>query len=535
MSDRPIRILLVDDHALFRHGLRQLLATTDDLVVVGEAATGRQALELVARLRPDVVLMDIAMPDLDGLLATQALHRQFPELRIVMLTMYEAMTYGAAARAAGASAYVVKSSHPDDLFAAIRAAANGAAHRPNGVDTPTLPEHARLPEDRMAHLERRVQWLESQWAVLAARHAAATQPEAPAVSQPAPDDVRSSSEAMPKPASPARQTGASHLFRRMPVAAATTRQAPTVVPRSSRQLPPWLFVGATLLAAAIASAGLLAPPPLAALGRWIALLAGIAVAALLATYAAVRNARPVLAHLLLLLALGTALAWSLAVSWREPLPLRGLGLGSLVLVALLVLALAWRRGFLLAAAFALAIVSVAPFALAFPLSRLALLWVTATVGAATSLAWRRLDGDGTPVAWEWLPLAPLSAGLPLVLPWHEHSDAPYLFLLGIPWLALVPVLWRATRLGRGSVTAVFLVAALSYLGTFGWRLSRTPPATQAAALALVAGAFALLALLLRQAGQGRSPRPAPWETAAGLAGLALATSAARHPDPVLAP
>lgn len=98
MSDRPIRILVVDDHALFRQGLRQLLATTDDLLVVGEAGSGSEAVELVTRLAPDVVLMDIAMPDLDGIATTEILRQRYPGIRIVMLTMYDAATHGAAAR-----------------------------------------------------------------------------------------------------------------------------------------------------------------------------------------------------------------------------------------------------------------------------------------------------------------------------------------------------------------------------------------------------------------------------------------------------
>jgi DNA-binding NarL/FixJ family response regulator len=129
MPERAIRILLVDDHALFRQGLRQLLATTPDIVVVGEAGSASEAFELVPQLAPDVVLMDIAMPGLDGIAA--ALRQRFPTLRVVMLTMYEPTTSGEAARAAGAIAYVVKSSRPEELFAAIRAAANGAIP-PNG-------------------------------------------------------------------------------------------------------------------------------------------------------------------------------------------------------------------------------------------------------------------------------------------------------------------------------------------------------------------------------------------------------------------
>jgi DNA-binding NarL/FixJ family response regulator len=139
MPERAIRILLVDDHALFRQGLRQLLATTPDIVVVGEAGSASEAFELVPQLAPDVVLMDIAMPGLDGIAATAALRQRFPTLRVVMLTMYEPTTSGEAARAAGAIAYVVKSSRPEELFAAIRAAANGAIPPNGGGEQGSLP------------------------------------------------------------------------------------------------------------------------------------------------------------------------------------------------------------------------------------------------------------------------------------------------------------------------------------------------------------------------------------------------------------
>src|SRR5918998_2999224 len=85
---RPIRVLLADDHAVFRQGLRQLLELDDDLAVVGEAATGEEAQALVRELRPDVVLMDINMPDLDGIAATQAIRAARPQTQVIMLTMY---------------------------------------------------------------------------------------------------------------------------------------------------------------------------------------------------------------------------------------------------------------------------------------------------------------------------------------------------------------------------------------------------------------------------------------------------------------
>jgi len=538
MSDRPIRILVVDDHALFRQGLRQLLATTDDLLVVGEAGSGSEAVELVTRLAPDVVLIDIAMPELDGIATTEILRQRYPGIRIVMLTMYDAATHGAAARAAGASAYVVKSSRPEELFHAIRAAANGASPPPNG--NPHLrPTVNRKPsdDDRLAHLERRLRWLESQLAELAARQAATPPAEpngAARVARSVPAAPVTEEEAPPVPLSSPPPTSAS------PVAAPVGGARPTRIPRSPPAPAPMrrrllIFGAGTLAAQAVALVALLAPLSLPLPTTWVALSSGLAASVLLLTLAATERERPGLAHLVFLLLLASAVFWSVLTTWQANVFLRTTAFAGLVLLGISALGLSWWRGFLLAAALALAMVALTPFLLKMLPASLVLPWISGSVGIATVLAWVRLRTRDVPVAWEWLPLAPLFVGLPLLLGWAERAHGMETSLLAVPWLVLVPLLWQATRAGRRSVTVVLLVAVGLLLGTVGWLLRSAAPATQAAALTVVAGGLALLALLLWKAAQREPLVPAPWETTAGLAARSLAIGAARHPEPVVAP
>jgi CheY-like chemotaxis protein len=115
-----LRVLVVDDHALVRRGFATLLAGEPDLIVVGEAADGQMAIELTRRLAPDVILMDISMPVLDGIEATRAIHAEFPTVRVVGLSMFEAVEQPAAMREAGAVGYLSKSDSAETLLAAIR-------------------------------------------------------------------------------------------------------------------------------------------------------------------------------------------------------------------------------------------------------------------------------------------------------------------------------------------------------------------------------------------------------------------------------
>lgn len=120
-----IRLLLVDDHAVIRTGLRMLLESQRDMLIVGEAATGEQALEMAVRLKPDIVVMDITLPDLSGIEVTRRLKRLEPDIPIVALTIHEDEQYFFEMLQAGAAGYVPKRAAPEDLIYAIRAAHAG--------------------------------------------------------------------------------------------------------------------------------------------------------------------------------------------------------------------------------------------------------------------------------------------------------------------------------------------------------------------------------------------------------------------------
>lgn len=120
-----IRVLIADDHTVVRDGLRAILAAAPDIELVGEAATGAEALTLAARLDPDVVLMDLRMPDTDGATATATLHRRQPHARVLVLTTYDTDADITRATAAGAVGYLLKDATRADLLAGIRAAARG--------------------------------------------------------------------------------------------------------------------------------------------------------------------------------------------------------------------------------------------------------------------------------------------------------------------------------------------------------------------------------------------------------------------------
>ncbi|MEZ5101613.1 MAG: response regulator transcription factor [Thermoleophilia bacterium] len=120
-----IRVAIVDDHALVRHGLEQLLSTVDDLEVVGTASDGADARALVAQVSPDVVLMDLDMPGLDGVAAAREVVQAHPDVRIVILTAFSERERVLAALDAGAIGYLLKDADPEELLAGVRAAARG--------------------------------------------------------------------------------------------------------------------------------------------------------------------------------------------------------------------------------------------------------------------------------------------------------------------------------------------------------------------------------------------------------------------------
>jgi DNA-binding NarL/FixJ family response regulator len=120
-----IRVLIADDHAIVRDGVRALLALSEDITVVGEAATGQQAIELARTLSPDVILMDIAMPGLGGLEATIEIRKDNPQAKILVLTQYEDREYIRRFLKAGVSGYVLKKAAGAELTTAIRAVSRG--------------------------------------------------------------------------------------------------------------------------------------------------------------------------------------------------------------------------------------------------------------------------------------------------------------------------------------------------------------------------------------------------------------------------
>jgi DNA-binding NarL/FixJ family response regulator len=118
---QPIRVLVVDDHAIVREGICSLLARRKDIQVVGEAADGKRAIDAVAQCDPDVVLMDIQMPGLNGLEATREIHKRFPSTRILVLTQHESKEYVVPLLHAGAVGYITKTARARELIDAIRA------------------------------------------------------------------------------------------------------------------------------------------------------------------------------------------------------------------------------------------------------------------------------------------------------------------------------------------------------------------------------------------------------------------------------
>ncbi len=119
------RLAIVDDHELTRESLKNMLSDEPDIDIVGQAADGRQALLLCSRLRPDLILMDVRMPEMDGLAATKEVKQRYPETSVMMLTMHENPDYLLEALKAGAAGYVLKDAPQEDIIEAVRRVRNG--------------------------------------------------------------------------------------------------------------------------------------------------------------------------------------------------------------------------------------------------------------------------------------------------------------------------------------------------------------------------------------------------------------------------
>jgi two-component system, NarL family, response regulator NreC len=154
-----IRILLVDDHAVVRQGFRMILGAQSDMEIVGEAGNGREALSQAAELQPDVVVMDVAMPELNGIEATRRMGEIAPRARVLALSMHKDSVYVREILRAGAKGYLLKESIDVDLLTAVRAVAKGDGYLSPAVSEAVLSDyrkHVTDPLDLLSSREREV-------------------------------------------------------------------------------------------------------------------------------------------------------------------------------------------------------------------------------------------------------------------------------------------------------------------------------------------------------------------------------------------
>ena len=150
---KPITVILVDDHDVVRTGLRSFLNTQEDVKVVAEARNGEEALLRAEEMKPDLVIMDITMPGMDGLEATRQLKARNPECLVLALTVHEDKQYFMEMLAAGASGYITKQAAADDLVAAIRAVASGQVYLQPALARWLLDDFQRLVKQEQAQIK----------------------------------------------------------------------------------------------------------------------------------------------------------------------------------------------------------------------------------------------------------------------------------------------------------------------------------------------------------------------------------------------
>ena len=156
---RKLRILLADDHAVVRQGFRRILESQPDMEIIGEAGNGREAVELAGKLTPDLVVMDVAMPELNGIEATRRLKDGSPRTRVLALSMHKDAVYVREILRAGAQGYLLKDAIDADLVAAVRAVAGGEGYLSPGVANAVLTDyrqHVTDPIDLLSSREREV-------------------------------------------------------------------------------------------------------------------------------------------------------------------------------------------------------------------------------------------------------------------------------------------------------------------------------------------------------------------------------------------
>ena len=150
----PTRVLLADDHALVRAGIRALLSTIEGVEVIAEAGNGREALQLIRELQPDIVLLDITLPDLSGLEVLKESKKDFPDLRVIILTVHEAGEYAMEALRAGAAGYLPKSAAANELQVAIKIVSRGETYVSGEVSRKTLLEFSKGATEHTHFLAR---------------------------------------------------------------------------------------------------------------------------------------------------------------------------------------------------------------------------------------------------------------------------------------------------------------------------------------------------------------------------------------------
>ena len=149
----PIRLIVADDHPVVRNGLRAMLETQPDIEVVGEAVNGAEALSMVGSLRPDLVLMDLQMPELDGATATRHIRARFENVHVLILTTYDTDADISRAVEAGATGYLLKDARRDELFQAVRVAARGESVLSPGVASRVLGRMRAPAEEALSPRE----------------------------------------------------------------------------------------------------------------------------------------------------------------------------------------------------------------------------------------------------------------------------------------------------------------------------------------------------------------------------------------------
>ncbi|MBV8553486.1 MAG: response regulator transcription factor [Acidobacteriaceae bacterium] len=159
MPNNVVKVLLADDHTIVRQGLKLILAAHPDLEVVGEAANGKEAIELAQKLRPDIVVMDVAMPEVNGIEATRRMVQNEPRLKVLVLSMHKEAVYVREILRAGARGYILKDAIDTELLNAIRSVARGDGYVSPAVSSALLSDYRKNvtdPLDLLSNREREV-------------------------------------------------------------------------------------------------------------------------------------------------------------------------------------------------------------------------------------------------------------------------------------------------------------------------------------------------------------------------------------------